>query len=60
LPPDGHSDLIDPGARQAALFYRPWQYYSILISAQEYGITDKLYFGTDSPSRRSRNRSMAC
>ena len=33
----------------SALFYRPWQYYNILIAAQEYKITDKIYFGTDFP-----------
>jgi predicted TIM-barrel fold metal-dependent hydrolase len=37
---------------QSALFYRPWQYYNILISAQEYGITDKIFFGTDFPFAR--------
>ncbi len=33
----------------SALFYRPWQYYNILISSQEYKITDKIFFGTDFP-----------
>jgi predicted TIM-barrel fold metal-dependent hydrolase len=33
----------------SALFYRPWQYYNALITAQEYLVTDKLYFGTDYP-----------
>jgi predicted TIM-barrel fold metal-dependent hydrolase len=33
----------------SALFYRPWQYYNILIEAQEYKIVDKIYFGTDFP-----------
>ena len=33
----------------SAIFYRPWQYYNILISAQEYKITDKIFFGTDFP-----------
>jgi uncharacterized protein len=37
---------------QSALFYRPWQYYNILISAQEYGVTDKVFFGTDFPFAR--------
>jgi uncharacterized protein len=36
----------------SALFYRPWQYYNMLISAQEYGITDKIFFGTDYPFAR--------
>ena len=36
----------------SALFYRPWQYYNILITAQEYGITDKIFFGTDYPFAR--------
>jgi predicted TIM-barrel fold metal-dependent hydrolase len=35
----------------SALFYRPWQYYNTLISAQ-YGITDKIFFGTDFPFSR--------
>jgi predicted TIM-barrel fold metal-dependent hydrolase len=33
----------------SALFYRPWQFYNMLISAQEYHVTGKLLFGTDSP-----------
>jgi predicted TIM-barrel fold metal-dependent hydrolase len=33
----------------SALHYRPWQYYNILITAQEYKTADKLYFGTDFP-----------
>ncbi len=35
----------------SALYYRPWQYYNILICAQEYLITewDKIFFGTDFP-----------
>ncbi len=34
----------------SALFYRPWQYYNILITSQEYLITDKVFFGTDYPA----------
>jgi predicted TIM-barrel fold metal-dependent hydrolase len=33
----------------SALFYRPWQYWNTLIAAQEYKITDKIFFGTDYP-----------
>ena len=33
----------------SALFYRPWQYYNILIEAQEYKIIDKIFWGTDFP-----------
>lgn len=33
----------------SALYYRPWQYYNLLISSQEYKITDKIFFGTDFP-----------
>lgn len=35
----------------SALHYRPWQYYNILICAQEYTIHDrnKIFFGTDFP-----------
>ncbi len=36
----------------SALFYRPWQYYNILIAAQEYKITDKIFWGTDFPAAR--------
>ena len=36
----------------SALFYRPWQFYNMLISAQEYRITDKIFFGTDFPFAR--------
>lgn len=33
----------------SALFYRPWQFYNMLLLAQEYGVTHKLLFGTDFP-----------
>jgi predicted TIM-barrel fold metal-dependent hydrolase len=33
----------------SALHYRPWQLYNSLMLAQEYGIWDKLLFGTDYP-----------
>ncbi len=33
----------------SALYYRPWQFYNIMILAQEYVITHKLLFGTDYP-----------
>ncbi len=33
----------------SALFYRPWQFYNMLIAAQEYRVTHKLLFGTDYP-----------
>jgi predicted TIM-barrel fold metal-dependent hydrolase len=33
----------------SALYYRPWQFYTMLIAAQEYHVTHKLLFGTDSP-----------
>ena len=36
----------------SALSYRPWQYYNILITAQEYRIIDKIFFGTDFPFAR--------
>jgi len=33
----------------SALHYRPWQFYNSLMLAQEYGIWDKILFGTDYP-----------
>ncbi|MBI2302617.1 MAG: amidohydrolase [Armatimonadetes bacterium] len=33
----------------SALWYRPWQYYNILMCAQEYGVLHKVFFGTDFP-----------
>jgi len=36
-------------AEMTALYYRPWQFYNMLISAQEYGVQHKLLFGTDYP-----------
>jgi len=33
----------------SALFYRPWQFWNILACAQEYRMTDKIFFGTDFP-----------
>ena len=33
----------------SALYYRPWQFYNILLLAQEYKVMHKLLFGTDYP-----------
>ena len=33
----------------SALYYRPWQFYNALVLASEYGVLDKLLFGTDYP-----------
>jgi predicted TIM-barrel fold metal-dependent hydrolase len=33
----------------SALYYRPWQFYNMLIAAQEYRVMPKLLFGTDYP-----------
>jgi uncharacterized protein len=35
----------------SALFYRPWQFWNILVTAQEYRITErnKIFWGTDFP-----------
>ncbi len=39
----------------SALYYRPWQFYNTLISAQEYRVTHKLLFGTDYPFAKSQD-----
>ena len=33
----------------SALYYRPWQFYNALVLAMEYGVLDRLLFGTDYP-----------
>jgi len=33
----------------SAILYRPWQFWNVLICAQEYNVTDKIFFGTDFP-----------
>jgi hypothetical protein len=33
----------------SALHYRPWQFYNALITAKEYGVLDKILFGSDYP-----------
>ena len=33
----------------SALHYRPWQFYNSLMLVQEYGVWDKILFGTDYP-----------
>jgi hypothetical protein len=33
----------------SALYYRPWQFYNALVTAMEYGVLDKLLFGSDYP-----------
>jgi predicted TIM-barrel fold metal-dependent hydrolase len=40
--PNFYSDI-------SALHYRPWQFYNALISAKEYGVFNKLLFGSDFP-----------
>ena len=35
----------------SARFHRPWQLYSGLVLAMEYGVWDKLLFGSDFPNR---------
>jgi uncharacterized protein len=40
--PNFYSDI-------SALHYRPWQFYNALITAKEYGVLDKLLFGSDYP-----------
>ena len=36
-------------AEVSGLYYRPWQFYNMLISAQEYMVTHKMFWGTDFP-----------
>lgn len=33
----------------SALYYRPWQFYTALVSAMEYGVLHKLLLGSDYP-----------
>jgi uncharacterized protein len=33
----------------SALYYRPWQFYNMMILALEYKVTHKIFFGTDFP-----------
>jgi len=40
--PNFYSDI-------SALHYRPWQFYQALILAKEYGVLNKLLFGSDYP-----------
>ena len=40
--PNFYSDI-------SALHYRPWQFYNALMTAKEYGVLDKLLFGSDFP-----------
>jgi hypothetical protein len=40
--PNFYSDI-------SALHYRPWQFYNALIIAKEYGVLNKLLFGSDFP-----------
>lgn len=36
-------------AELSAIFYRPWQFWNTLVCAQEYLVTDKIFWGTDFP-----------
>lgn len=33
----------------SALYYRPWQFYNMMVLAMEYKVTHKMFFGTDFP-----------
>lgn len=33
----------------SALYYRPWQFYNMMVLAVEYKVTHKMFFGTDFP-----------
>jgi uncharacterized protein len=36
-------------AEVSAIYYRPWQFWNVMVTAQEYLVTDKIFFGTDFP-----------
>lgn len=36
----------------SAVHYRPWRYWQAMVTALEYGVTDKLLLGSDFPSAR--------
>jgi predicted TIM-barrel fold metal-dependent hydrolase len=38
----------------SALYYRPWQFYNMLVTAMEYRVTHKLLFGTDYPFAKAQ------
>ncbi|HEY8884336.1 MAG TPA: amidohydrolase family protein, partial [Chloroflexota bacterium] len=38
----------------SALYYRPWQFYNMLVAAQEYRVLPKHLFGTDYPFAMTR------
>lgn len=38
----------------SARFHRPWQLHNILLAARDYGVTDRILFGTDFPVLRPR------
>lgn len=39
----------------SALYYRPWQFYNMMVTAQEYKVMHKLLFGTDYPFTTSKD-----
>ena len=36
-------------AEVSGVHHRPWWFYNMLVAAQEYQVTDKIFFGTDFP-----------
>ena len=34
----------------SALYYRPWQFYQAMMLITEYGVADKIFFGSDFPA----------
>jgi len=39
-------------AEISSIFYRRWQFYNTLLCAEEYSVTDKIFWGTDFPYSR--------
>lgn len=36
-------------AEISAIYYRPWQFYNVMMTIQEYQVADKVFFGSDYP-----------
>lgn len=39
----------------SALYYRPWQFYNSMKLVEEYGVADKVFFGSDFPATKTKD-----
>ena len=46
---EDYDRVLDVNLKGAFFTHRPWWFYNMLVTAQEYRVIDKIFFGTDFP-----------